>query len=117
MDTNSPTSSTPVSSGKDKDTAMAVLAYLGPLVIISYLIGKDSPSVKFHIKQGLVLVVIEVALQFFGSALWFLFFGGFIFQIVWLALIALSILGIMNALQGKEKELPVVGGFGKLFPI
>ena len=34
---------------------MAVLSYIGPLVIVSYIVANNDPFVKFHIKQGLVL--------------------------------------------------------------
>lgn len=91
---------------------MAALAYIGPLVIVSYIMGKDNPFVKFHIKQGLVLLVIEVALWFLGSMLWaFLPLLG----IVNLALFVVAVIGIVNAANKKEQELPLVGSFAKHF--
>jgi uncharacterized membrane protein len=105
-------------SEKDKGTAMAVLAYLGPLVIVSYFVAKDIPFVKFHIKQGLVLFVIEVAFAFIVKTFWiFLFFMAFLIPFIQLGIAVLAILGIVNAVQGKEKELPLVGSFGKVFPL
>ena len=111
MDT--PTSPAPAQNNK---TAMGVLAYIGPLVIVSYLVAKDDPFVKFHIKQALVLFVIEIALWFLGSFLWSLRLG-FVLQILNLAVLVFAILGIVNVVQGKEKELPLIGQFAKLFPI
>ncbi len=95
-----------------KNMPMAVLAYIGPLVIVSYLTSKDDPFVKFHIKQGLVLFIIEIALWVLGSMLWPLFM---LLQLLHLAVFILAIVGIVNVTQGKEKELPVVGSFAKNF--
>ncbi len=93
---------------------MAILAYIGPLVIISYLVAKDDPFVKFHIKQGLVLFVIEVALWVFSSMLFVIWP---LVQIIHLAILILAIIGIVNAAKEQEKELPLVGKFASHFNI
>lgn len=97
-----------------KNTLMAALAYVGPLIIVSYIVAKDDPFVKFHIKQGLVLFVVEVALWVVGMMMYMLWP---LIQVVNLAVIVFSIIGIVNSVQGNEKELPLIGGFGKHFPI
>jgi uncharacterized membrane protein len=96
------------------NTVMGVLSYIGPLVIVSYLVAKDDPFVKFHIKQGLVLLVIEVATWVVVSFIWFLWF---LVPFVNLAMLILAIIGIVNVVQNKEKELPLVGSFAKHFKI
>ena len=93
---------------------MGVLAYLGILVVIPFLLSKDDPFVKFHIKQGLVLVAIELAVWLVGMAMWQLWM---ILQIVNLGTIVLAIVGIVNVVHHKEQELPLVGQFAKHFPI
>ncbi len=95
-----------------KNTVMGILAYIGPLVIVSYIMAKDDPFVKFHIKQGLVLLVISVAVWIVGSLFWFLWP---ILQIVNVVVLVFAILGIVNVVQGKEKELPVLGSYAKHF--
>jgi uncharacterized membrane protein len=101
-----------------KNTLMAILAYIGPLVIVSYLVAKDDPFVKFHIKQGLVLFVAEVVIMLAWQMLWgFLWPIAMLVNLLNLALLVLSIIGIVNAAQGNEKALPLVGGFSKHFPI
>lgn len=92
----------------EKNTLMGVLAYLGPLVIVSYLTAKDDPFVKFHIRQGVVLVVIEIGLWVIGSMMWMLWP---LISIVDMGVIVLSIIGIVNVVQGQQKELPLVGTF------
>jgi uncharacterized membrane protein len=99
-------------AGPQKNTLMGVLAYLGPLIIISYISAKDDPFVKFHIRQGLVLLVIEVALWVLSMMFWTL---AMIFNIVNLAVLVLVVLGIINVVQGKEQNLPLVGQFARLF--
>ncbi len=96
------------------NTLMAVLSYLGPLVIISYVTAKDNPFVKFHIKQGLVVFSLEVIVWILSSMVWSLWM---LLNFVNIVTLVLSIIGIINAVQGKEKELPVVGGFSSYFKI
>lgn len=99
----------------EKNLLMGILAYLGPLVIVSYLVAKDDPFVKFHIKQGLVLFVIEVAMWFLGGMM--LYQLWMLMNLVNLGVLVLSVLGIVNVVQGKQQELPLIGQFGKHFPI
>jgi uncharacterized membrane protein len=98
----------------NNNTIMGVLSYLGPLVIIPYLVGRNNSFVKFHIKQGLVVFGLEVIVWLLGfmvGPLWILL------SIVNLATLILSIIGIINVVQGKEKVLPLVGGFAQNFKI
>lgn len=121
MDTSQNTNpqSTPGTMNSDStmhknNTAMGILAYIGPLVIIPWLTVKDDPFVKFHVRQGLVLLVIEVAVWILGTMMW-QFWA--IWNLVNLAVFVLAIIGIINVSQGKQKELPVVGSFGSHFKI
>lgn len=93
---------------------MGILAYLGILVIIPILVAKDDMFVKFHIKQGLVLLVIEAACWILEMIFWPLVM---IMWIVKLAALVLAIMGIINVCKGEEKELPLVGQFAKNFKI
>ncbi len=106
-----PNSTQPNPSPKPNNTGMAILAYLGILVIIPLLTeAKNDPFVKFHIKQGLVMLVFWVL----GSVVfWVPVFG----WLLWLAVVVLTIIGISNAHNGRQKELPVVGHFASNFNI
>lgn len=99
---------------QEKNTLMGVLCYLGPLVIVALVVAKKDPFVKFHIKQGLVLLVVEMVVWALGMFMWQLWA---IYSIVNLATFVLSVIGIINVVQGQEKELPVVGQFGNSFKI
>src|SRR3989344_7584827 len=101
-------------SEMSQKTVMGILAYLGPLVIISYLTSKDDLFVKFHIKQGLVLLSIEVIIWFLGMVFWPLWI---LLNLVNLGVLVLVIIGIINAVQGRQKALPLVGSYSKYFNI
>lgn len=98
---------------QNNKTLMGVLAYLGILIVIPFLMSKDDPFVKFHLKQGAVLFVLEAIVWAVGVQL--IMGLGAIVSILQLAFIVLSIIGIVNVLQGKEQELPIVGQFSKHF--
>lgn len=116
MDAQNNQQQTPSSQvpGSGKNTGMAAISYLGPLVIVSYLVANKDPFVKFHIKQGFVLLVIEVAMWILGAILWILW------PILWLInvfVLVLVIVGIVRAVKGEEKELPLVGRYASYFKI
>lgn len=91
-----------------ENSIIAALSYVGPLIIIPYLTNREDSFTHFHIKQGLVLIVLEVILWVFGMFAFILFP---IISIINLGLLILSIIGIINALQRKEVALPLVGKF------
>lgn len=100
--------------GQNNDMLMAILAYIGPLVIVSYIVAGKHPTVKFHIGQGLVLLVIEAVVWVVDSMFYtFAFFTNILF----LAALVFSIIGIVNVVQGKQKELPLIGHLSKHFPL
>lgn len=98
----------PAAPAPQKSVLMGVLSYLGPLVIVSYATTKDDPFVKFHIRQGFVLLAIEVVAWLAGTMMWQLWS---LISIVNIGTLVLSIIGIVNVVQGQQKELPLVGGF------
>jgi len=98
---------------------MAILAYLSWLVLIPLFAAKDSKFARFHVNQGLVLAIAEIIFGVVYGILtsilllisWRLYFLVTILGLVWLVFLALSIIGIVNAVSGKAKELPVIGKF------
>lgn len=104
------------SSGEQK--LMAVLCYLGILVLIPLVLKKSDPEVKFHIEQGLALFVSWVIWWFVRWILYKLVIGLVLFPILWLVdlgFLVLVIIGILNAIRGEKKPLPLLGGFAKYF--
>ena len=101
----------PQPSAPKHNTFMAVLAYI--LFFIPLLTdAKNDPFVKFHVKQGLTLFLaclasaIIVRLPVIG---WILMAPLNIFLFV------LWVLGVLNALGGKQKHLPLIGQYGDKF--
>lgn len=94
-----------------KNTLMAVLAYLGILIVVPLLTeAYKEPFVKFHVKQGVVLIIFYVIGFFIGMIP---ILGWLIGWLVWLAALILIIIGIVNAASGAEKELPAIGHFAE----
>ena len=98
-----------------QNRVMGVLSYLSILVLIPLFAARESPFARFHCNQGIVLALAEVILSFAVRI-----FGrpplvGWIIRLVGglggLALFVFAIMGIINAINGKAKELPLVGGF------
>ena len=102
-------------SGGQKNTGMAILCYFGILVLIPFLTdAKNDPFVKFHIKQGLVLLIAYLII---GVITALPVIGWIVGGVAWILLLILFIMGIINAASGKEVELPVIGKFGSSFNI
>ena len=108
-----PVNTNPAQPQMSSNSGMAILAYLGILIVIPFLTdAKNDPFVKFHLKQGLTLLVS--------------FFVGFIINVVpflgWIAglllfffNIIMVIIGIVNVVSKKQSELPIIGKFAKNF--
>ncbi len=96
------------SSDVSSNKGIAYLCYLGILVIIPLLVKGNSPFVKFHAKQGIVLVIG----WFLGSFL-YVFLG--LGLLIHLAVIVLSVMGLVNVSKGLMKDLPLIGGVARRF--
>ncbi len=101
---------------QDNTTLMSILAYIGILVLIPYFTAKENPVVKFHIRQGLVLLVIEGAVFIGGEIMWGHILSP-IFALINIGTLVLSIIGIVNVLNKKQENLPLIGQYAKHFTI
>ena len=91
---------------------MAVLAYIGILFLIPLLAAPNSRFARFHTNQGLVLFLAEVVLGAAGGVLGLIpFVGWIISSAIGIVCLAFMIIGIVNAANGKAKELPLIGSF------
>ena len=101
-----------------------LFAFLGAfLPIIGFVIAlltehKKDKYVMFYAKQGLVLGIFMIG---FSIVQWILFFipiiGWLLSSLIWLVLFVLWLIGWINALSGKEKEMPVIGQFANKFNV
>lgn len=98
---------------------MAVLAYLSILVLVPIFAAKESRFARFHANQGLILLLIsagyEIITELIGSILMAIFSIAvvvtWIFNLISLVFAVLAVIGIINAANGRAKELPVIGKF------
>ena len=103
----------------DQNKGMSILAYFGPLVLIPILAAKNSKFARYHSNQGLVLLLAAIAYGIVYGILSTIIYAiswrlGFIVSIIGLVSIlftVLAIIGIINAVNGRAKELPIIGKF------
>lgn len=102
------------SSSKGDSRLWAFIGYLGILCLLPLLLKRDDAFAQYHAKQGLVLFITGVIISIIGIIPflgWAIGFFGIIFVVV------LWIIGIINALSGKEKPLPILGSFAQKLSI
>ncbi len=98
------------SSVSPEEKNIAVLSYLFLLFLVPLLLKRDSEFAQFHAKQGLVLAIAWFVVMIFGMI-------PFIGMLLWLFCLVLSIIGIVNALSGQKKPLPIIGKYADNFKI
>ena len=108
-------------SDNEGNKLMAVLSYIGILVLVPILAAKDSPFAKYHAAQGLNLLIVDVAWCIVSGIVSLIFglTGVTFLSVLWtivtwlvgIALFLMMVIGIINAAQGRAKELPLIGGF------
>lgn len=100
------------------NTGMAIVAYI--LFFIPLLTdAKKDPFVKFHVKQGIVIFALAVILWVIRMFIpWFWLWKLYwLFNLVSLAILVFAIIGIVNAANGKQEKLPLIGQFGDLIKL
>ncbi|MGN0517757.1 MAG: zinc-ribbon domain-containing protein [Acutalibacteraceae bacterium] len=109
---------------------MAILSYFGLFALIPYFGAKQSPYAQYHAKQGMNLMLVDIGVGILAFLLGLIKVTkvyGWIPQqvtpgwvvaiqaILWLIVLAFAIIGIVNAAEGKAKELPIIGKYIKIF--
>lgn len=92
----------------NKNKFMAILCYLGILIVVPFLVAKESKFVKFHINQGLCLIVFAIVLAIVGC---FPLIGWLVEMVGGIVCLILMLMGILNVVRGEAKELPLIGKF------
>lgn len=93
----------------DVSCVYGVLAYLNLLVLIPILAVPDSHFARFHSNQGLILLIAQVVLAILGGIFGNIWLFEIIINVATLFITVLRLIGIITAIQGKEKELPIIG--------
>jgi len=91
----------------EKNKVVAALAYI--LFFLPFVACPDSAFGKFHANQGLILLIVGVV----GSVILGMIpiIGWMILPIFSLLMLLVGIIGLVGALNGKAKELPIIGKY------
>ena len=115
----------------ESNKGMAILSYIGPLALIPYFTAKDSKYASYHAKQGMNLLIVWIVYTIMAAILYSIKFTykcehSPVFGVVtscvkktpwWIKLpvdliglffFAISVIGIVYALTGKAKKLPLI---------
>lgn len=105
--------------GKDSrnEKLVAAMAYLGILVVVPFFMERKTQFVRYHLGQGAALFAVEILYGIMYQLLavtvlmvsWRLYliiriagYAAFVFPVI-------SVIGIINVVNGQEKALPVIG--------
>jgi uncharacterized membrane protein len=91
---------------KEKNTGMAIVAYILFFVPLLTDAKKDS-FVRYHVRQGFLVFICGVIVWIVSMILTWRFYV--LTNILSLAVLVFAIIGIVNAANGQEKPLPLIG--------
>jgi uncharacterized membrane protein len=102
----------------ETNKVLALFSYFGFLFLIPLLGAPNSKYARFHASQGLNLFIAEIAITIASVILsavigWIPIVGlvkEIAFYLIDILLFVLAVIGIVNAVGGKAKELPLIGG-------
>lgn len=108
----------------EKNKVLCAVSYISILFFLPLVACPESRFGKFHANQALILLIASAILSVAGGIVtqvwWVLPFipdfiknitGSLLSFIFWAAPTAGMIFGIVNAAQGKARELPLIGKF------
>ncbi len=98
---------------KEDGKTIAIIGYITVIgLLIAFLMNNDKKNefAKFHIGQAVRVAILGIANMVLSQILPFSL--GIITTVVGLGVLALAIMGIINAVNLSEKPLPVIGTIG-----
>ena len=96
-----------------KDLFYGAFAYLGIGIILSFFKSRKSKYVLFHVKQGLLLIIIKtvsvlcygIIANLFSNIIFFSNYSSILEVLIMAFLFCLTVFGVKNALTGKMAYL------------
>jgi len=91
---------------KDQSKLVAILSYItliGWIIALILNMQKKTELGSFHIRQALLLVIANVVL-------WWIPVIGWILQV---GVLVLWVMGLVYAVQGQMKEIPLIGKYAQ----
>jgi len=114
-----PIGTPPTGTVSPNRTIMLVLAYLGPLALIPFIVEKNDPEVQWHAKHGLVLcalwIVLSIALGILSRVPFLGWAAVCISCVVPLAILAFHVYLIIQAVNGKRVMIPGISEYANRF--
>jgi uncharacterized membrane protein len=102
-------------SSSDNGKTVAILSYLfiiGWIIALILHLNNRTRLGAFHLRQSIGLALIGLGISIVKYFLHFIpFLGGTIALVLNIGLIVFWVLGLVTAIQGQEKPLPIVGDF------
>ena len=108
-----PPGAPPPARGRRDETVMLVLCYVGLLAIVPYLAARDAPVVRWHARQGLALGLLGILC----AALALVPYLGFVGHLGLAGVLALSVIGIVKALERVPWRMPVAADIADRFEL
>jgi len=106
------TNQAPATSGVDGKT-IAIIGYFSIIGwIIAYVLYTSNKSqlAIYHLRQSLALILCWIACGIIYYILLFtIFFLAFVVWILFIGLFVLWLMGLISAINGQEKPIPVIG--------
>ena len=91
----------------ESNKIMAAISYIWILFLVPLFAAKDDAFARFHANQGLLLFLASIVLGIIGVIP---VIGTIIALVGGIVTFVFMILGIINALKGEMKPLPLIGG-------
>ena len=95
---------------------ISLFSYLGILLLIPWIARPQSKYARFHVNQGITLFLATLIVRFVERVLNAVLGGSslmgpidLILNVVSILFFVLMIIGIINAVSGKAKALPIIG--------
>ncbi len=90
----------------DKKTT-DIVAYLTWVGLVIALVAGDKEASKFHLNQSLAIWLVGTVAGIVGK--WVPLIGGLVGTVVGVFCAVCWFIGIIGAIQGTEKEVPLIG--------
>ncbi|MBR2041419.1 MAG: DUF4870 domain-containing protein [Oscillospiraceae bacterium] len=91
----------------ESNKLMAAISYIWILFLVPLFAAKDDAFARYHANQGLLLFLVSIILGIIGIIP---LIGTAIAAVGGIVTFVFMILGIINALKGEMKPLPLIGG-------
>ena len=92
----------------EEGKTIAIISYITIIgTIIAFIMNQDKKNsfAAFHIRQALGLALLFLVISFLDRIIGF----GWTERLLNLGVLALVIIGILGAIQGEEKKVPLLG--------